>query len=37
MLMCDRCSKGWHMASMTPPMAIVLAGWWVCPRCTLDG
>ncbi|KAH8953381.1 hypothetical protein BDL97_08G023200 [Sphagnum fallax] len=37
MLVCDRCSRGWHMACMTPPMDVVLAGWWVCPHCTLEG
>jgi len=37
MLVCDRCSKGWHMACMTPPMDVVPVGQWVCPRCTLEG
>jgi hypothetical protein len=37
MLVCDRCSRGWHMACMIPPMDVVLAGRWVCPRCTLEG
>jgi hypothetical protein len=37
MLVCDRCSRGWHMACMTPPMDVVPAGQWVCPRCTLEG
>jgi len=37
MLVCDRCSKGWHMACMTPPMDVVPARQWVCPRCTLEG
>jgi hypothetical protein len=37
MLVCDRCSRGWHMACMTPPMDVVHVGWWVCPRCTLEG
>jgi hypothetical protein len=37
MLVCDRCFKGWHMACMTPPMDVVPAGRWVCPRCTLEG
>jgi hypothetical protein len=37
MLVCDRCSRGWHMACMTPPMDVVLAGWWVCPRYILEG
>ncbi len=37
MLVCDRCSRGWHMACMTPPMDVVPVGWWVCPRYTLEG
>ncbi|KAH8964558.1 hypothetical protein BDL97_04G074100, partial [Sphagnum fallax] len=36
MLVCDRCSRGWHMACMTPPMDVVPTGRWVCP-CTLEG
>jgi hypothetical protein len=26
MLVCDRCSRGWHMACMTPPMDVVPIG-----------
>jgi hypothetical protein len=37
MLVCDRCYRGWHMACMTPPMDVVPAGQWVCPRYTLEG
>jgi hypothetical protein len=37
MLVCDRCFRGWHMVCMTPPMDIVPARWWVCPRCILEG
>jgi hypothetical protein len=37
MLVCDRFFKGWHMACMTLPMDVVLARWWVCPHCTLEG
>jgi hypothetical protein len=37
MLVCDRCSRGWHMACMTPPMDVVPTRWWVCLRCTLEG
>jgi hypothetical protein len=37
MLVCDRCSRGWHMACMIPPMDVVPAGWWVCPCCNLEG
>jgi hypothetical protein len=31
MLVCDRCSRGWHMACTTPPMDVVPVGRWVCP------
>jgi hypothetical protein len=37
MLVCDRCSRGWHMACVTPPMDVVPARQWVCPRYTLEG
>jgi cbb3-type cytochrome oxidase cytochrome c subunit len=37
MLVCDRCSRGWHMTCMIPPMDVVPIGRWVCPRCTLEG
>jgi hypothetical protein len=37
MLACDKCSRGWHMACMIPPMDVVPVGWWVCLRCTLEG
>ncbi|KAH8968866.1 hypothetical protein BDL97_02G004000 [Sphagnum fallax] len=37
MLVCDRCSRGWHMACMTPPMDVVPVGRWVCPCCILEG
>jgi hypothetical protein len=37
MLVCDRCSRGWHMVCMNPPMDVVLAGQWVCLRCILEG
>jgi hypothetical protein len=37
MLVCDRCSRGWYMACMTPPMDVILVGRWVCPRYTLKG
>jgi cbb3-type cytochrome oxidase cytochrome c subunit len=37
MLVCDRCSRGWHMACMIPPMDVVPAGRWVCLRYTLEG
>ncbi|BBN02223.1 hypothetical protein Mp_2g13720 [Marchantia polymorpha subsp. ruderalis] len=34
MLVCDRCSRGWHMSCLTPPINVIPAGRWVCPRCT---
>ncbi|PTQ31301.1 hypothetical protein MARPO_0113s0035, partial [Marchantia polymorpha] len=34
MLVCDRCSRGWHMSCLTPPIDVIPAGRWVCPRCT---
>jgi hypothetical protein len=37
MLVCDKCSRGWHMACMTPSMDVVLYGRWVRPHCTLEG
>jgi hypothetical protein len=36
MLVCDRCSRGWHMACMTPLTDVIPIGRWVCPRCTLE-
>ncbi|BBM99042.1 hypothetical protein Mp_1g18210 [Marchantia polymorpha subsp. ruderalis] len=37
MLVCDRCSRGWHMSCLTPPIDVVPTGRWVCPRCTSEG
>ncbi|BBN02913.1 hypothetical protein Mp_2g19240 [Marchantia polymorpha subsp. ruderalis] len=37
MLVCDRCSRGWHMSCLTPPIDVIPAGRWVCPRCTSEG
>jgi hypothetical protein len=37
MLVCDRCSRGWHMACMTPSMDVVPIRRWICPCCTLEG
>jgi hypothetical protein len=37
MLVCDKCSRGWHVVCMTPPMDVVPVGRWVCPRCILEG
>jgi hypothetical protein len=35
MFVCDKCSRDWHMACMTPHMDVP-TGRWVCP-CTLEG
>ena len=37
MLLCDGCGTGWHMACLTPPLAAVPPGTWVCPVCVLSG
>jgi hypothetical protein len=37
MLVCDECSRGWHMVCMTPPMDLVPTRQWVYPCCTLEG
>jgi len=36
MLVCDSCSRGWHMARMTPLMDVP-ARRWVCVCCILEG
>ncbi|BBN03868.1 hypothetical protein Mp_3g00200 [Marchantia polymorpha subsp. ruderalis] len=36
MLVCDRCSRGWHMSCLTPPIDVIPVGRWVCPRCTSE-
>ena len=33
MLVCDRCSRGWHMGCLTPPFACIPDGKWMCQRC----
>jgi hypothetical protein len=37
MLVCDKCSRGWHMVCMIPLMDVVPDGRWVRPCCTLEG
>ncbi|CAM6089115.1 unnamed protein product [Calypogeia fissa] len=37
MLVCDGCSRGWHMFCLTPPVEVVPVGRWVCPRCVPEG
>jgi hypothetical protein len=31
MLICDRCSKGWHMGCFTPALHEVSVDKWFCP------
>jgi hypothetical protein len=33
-LICDICSKGWHMGCLMPPLEKVLIKKWFCPWCT---
>jgi hypothetical protein len=34
MLICDKCSRGWHMGCFMPLMEEVSLGKWFCLRCT---
>mmetsp|Transcript_7258 Transcript_7258/g.15792 ORF Transcript_7258/g.15792 Transcript_7258/m.15792 type:complete len:783 (+) Transcript_7258:2090-4438(+) len=34
MLECDKCSQGYHMACLTPPLTEIPEGDWFCARCT---
>merc|ERR1711957_736454 len=34
MLECDKCSQGYHMACLTPPLTEVPEGDWFCTKCT---
>ncbi|KAL7541914.1 hypothetical protein ACHAXR_012252 [Thalassiosira sp. AJA248-18] len=33
MLECDKCSQGYHMACMTPPLTAIPEGDWFCDKC----
>jgi hypothetical protein len=33
-LVCDGCSKGWHMSCLVLPLEEIPEGQWLCPRCT---
>jgi hypothetical protein len=33
MLLCDACDTGWHMGCLDPPLFVMPAGDWLCPRC----
>ncbi len=32
-MLCDGCNTGWHLGCLTPPLAEVPAGSWICPPC----
>jgi len=34
MLECDKCSQGYHMACLTPPLKKIPEGDWFCEKCT---
>jgi hypothetical protein len=34
MLVCDYCSKGWHMGCLTPPLVEIPTSDWVSSQCT---
>ena len=33
MVLCDRCDAGWHLDCLSPPLASVPEGEWLCPDC----
>ena len=33
MILCDSCDSGWHTYCLTPPLAAVPTGTWICPTC----
>lgn len=33
MVLCDRCSRGWHIGCLKPPLLAIPEGQWVCTRC----
>ena len=37
MLLCDSCDTGWHTYCLTPPLADVPDGAWLCPSCVAAG
>jgi PHD-finger len=34
MLICDGCSRGWHMSCLTPSLDSIPESRWLCPKCT---
>ncbi|CAM6090591.1 unnamed protein product [Calypogeia fissa] len=34
MLICDSCSRWWHMSCLTPPVDRIPPEKWFCPKCT---
>lgn len=33
MLLCDKCDRGHHIYCLRPPLAVIPAGEWFCPKC----
>lgn len=33
LVLCDACSKGWHIDCLRPPLQAIPQGQWRCPRC----
>ncbi|GIL98109.1 hypothetical protein Vretimale_3570, partial [Volvox reticuliferus] len=33
-LLCDRCDRGFHLFCLSPPLAAVPEGEWLCPQCS---
>jgi transposase InsO family protein len=36
MLLCDKCSRGWHLRCLTPRLSKIPTGEWVCPTCKMQ-
>ncbi len=37
LLLCELCNQGWHTFCLSPPLATVPEGLWICPDCTAAG
>ena len=37
LLCCDTCTSSYHLECLSPPLAEVPSGSWVCPLCTQEG
>nr|2PUY_A Chain A, PHD finger protein 21A [Homo sapiens]2PUY_B Chain B, PHD finger protein 21A [Homo sapiens] len=33
LLMCDTCSRVYHLDCLDPPLKTIPKGMWICPRC----